>query len=465
MHVAFEIDHAELRPKQIEVLFDQSGVALITNVVAAAMLIVILWTVTPYQVLLGWYAVLLVLTAGRVYLVDRYRRADIDASGHSVWLKWFLSGVMVNGAFWGSSAWVLVPDDRITLIGMTVLWACGLSAGSVAALSVIKGAFFAFAVPALISFAAYLIIRGPLEASVLGGAMIMFFGFLCINALRMHSTLMNALQLQYESAHLVLDLNREKDQVEALNRDLEDRVHQRTAEVVESNTNLKTEISERRVLEAELQKSLAEKDVLMREVNHRVKNNFQIIISLLNLQSRQTDERAVQLLFDECAARIKSISMVHDQLYGATGLTAISLDTYLRQLVQHISAINDQTSQNISVKVTAPAIIVGIDTASFCGLIVNEPLSNAFRHAFRGTDGGTVEVLLEVINGEEINLVVKDDGVGLPLGIDPAKSSTLGLELVNLFVSQISGTISCERNAGTAFHIGFPFVAREQKRA
>ena len=210
MHVAFEIDHAELRPKQIEVLFDQSGVALITNVVAAAMLIVILWTVTPYQVLLGWYAVLLVLTAGRVYLVDRYRRADIDASGHSVWLKWFLSGVMVNGAFWGSSAWVLVPDDRITLIGMTVLWACGLSAGSVAALSVIKGAFFAFAVPALISFAAYLIIRGPLEASVLGGAMIMFFGFLCINALRMHSTLMNALQLQYESAHLVLDLNREK---------------------------------------------------------------------------------------------------------------------------------------------------------------------------------------------------------------------------------------------------------------
>ena len=219
------------------------------------------------------------------------------------------------------------------------------------------------------------------------------------------------------------------------------------------------------MLEAELQKSLAEKDVLMREVNHRVKNNFQIIISLLNLQSRQTDERAVQLLFDECAARIKSISMVHDQLYGATGLTAISLDTYLRQLVQHISAINDQTSQNISVKVTAPAIIVGIDTASFCGLIVNEPLSNAFRHAFRGTDGGTVEVLLEVINGEEINLVVKDDGVGLPLGIDPAKSSTLGLELVNLFVSQISGTISCERNAGTAFHIGFPFVAREQKRA
>ncbi len=465
LQVSSDTDRAELRPKQIEVLFDQSGAALIANVVAAAMLIVILWAITPHEVLIAWCAVLLIITAGRVHLIDRYRRAVIDGTERSYWLAWFIAGVMANGAFWGSSAWVLVPDNRMTLIGMTVLWACGLSAGSVAALSIVKGAFFSFAVPALIPFAAYLIIHGPLEASVLGGAMIMFFGFLTVNALRMHSTLINALRLQHENALLVLDLNREKVQVEELNRDLEDRVRQRTTEVVESNTNLKAEINERRALEAELQKSLDEKDVLMREVNHRVKNNFQIIVSLLHLQSRQTDERAVKLLFDECAARIKSISMVHDQLYGTRELTAISLDGYLRQLVQHISVINDRASRNISVKVTAPALIVGIDTAIFSGLIVNELLSNAFQHAFRGKDGGTVEVLLEVFNGDEINLIVKDDGVGLPRSIDPANSSTLGLELVNLFVSQISGTLMCERNSGTAFHIGFPFITRMLKRA
>ena len=459
------IDPPELLPKQIEVLFDQSGIALITNVVAAAMLIIILWAVTPYQILLAWYAALLVLTGARAHLIDRYRRANLDDMEHSYWLNVFLVGVIANGAFWGSSAWVLVPDDRITLTGMAVLWACGLSAGSVAALSVVRRAFFAFSVPALIPFAAYLIIRGPLEASVLGGAMIMFFGFLSVNALRMHRTLIEALQLQQENAHLVLDLNQEKIQVEALNRDLEGRVVKRTAELVASNTSLKVEIKERQALEAELQKSLHEKNVLMREVNHRVKNNFQIIISLLNLQARKTRERSVRLLFDECAARIKSISMVHDQLYGSTELTAISLDGYLRQLVQHVSVINDLASRNIAVNVSAPALIVGIDTASFCGLIVNELLSNAFQHAFRDLDGGTVEIQLEVINGDEINLVIRDDGVGLPVGVDPAKSSTLGLELVNLFVAQISGTMRCERRSGTTFHIGFPFTARAQKRA
>ena len=459
------IDPPELLPKQIEVLFDQSGIALITNVIAAAMLIIILWAVTPYQILLAWYAALLVLTGARAHLIDRYRRANLDDLDHSYWLNWFFAGVIANGAFWGSAAWVLVPDDRITLTGMAVLWACGLSAGSVAALSVVRRAFFAFSVPALIPFAAYLIIRGPLEASVLGGAMIMFFGFLSVNALRMHRTLIEALQLQQENAHLVLDLNQEKIQVEALNKDLEDRVVKRTAELVASNTSLKVEIKERQALEGELQKSLDEKTVLMREVNHRVKNNFQIIISLLNLQARKTHERSVRLLFDECAARIKSISMVHDQLYGATELTAISLDGYLRQLGQHMSVINDLASRNIAVNVSAPPIIVGIDTASFCGLIVNELLSNAFQHAFRDLDGGTVEIQLEVINGDEINLVIRDNGVGLPVGVDPAKSSTLGLELVNLFVAQISGTIRCERKSGTTFHIGFPFTARAQKRA
>ncbi len=203
----------------------------------------------------------------------------------------------------------------------------------------------------------------------------------------------------------------------------------------------------------------------MREVNHRVKNNFQIIISLLNLQSRQTEERSVQVQFDECAARIKSISMVHDQLYGATELTAISLDAYLRQLVEHISVINDGASRNISIKVTAPALIVSIDTASFCDLIVNELVSNVFRHAYRGMDGGTAEVRLEVVNGDEIDLVVADDGIGLPVGVDPAHSMTLGLELVNLFVSQISGTMNWDRESGTAFRIRFPFGTRVQKRA
>ncbi len=218
------IDYADLRPKQVEVLFDQSGAALMTNVVAAAMLVVVLWAVTPHLILVGWSAVLLTLTGARAHLIRRYRHSAREVRDRSYWLTWFLSGVFANGAFWGSSAWVLVLGDEITMISMTVLWTCGLSAGSVAALSVVRRAFFAFTVPALIPLAGYLLVRGPLEASVLGSAMVMFFGFLSVNALRMHKTLVEALRLRHENAGLVLDLNREKTQVEALNRDLEDRV-------------------------------------------------------------------------------------------------------------------------------------------------------------------------------------------------------------------------------------------------
>ena len=174
----------------------------------------------------------------------------------------------------------------------------------------------------------HLLLRSGIEAAMLGGAMVMFFGFLIINATRMHKTLIDALNVQYQNEQLIADLNAEKRQVEELNVELEDRVAARTAEVVQSNSQLRTEINERELAQVQLQKSLDEKDVLMREVHHRVKNNFQIIISLLNLQARQGLGHDVRHMFDECSARIKSISMVHDQLYRAHDLAAISLDEY-----------------------------------------------------------------------------------------------------------------------------------------
>jgi len=461
-----EPDHscADLRPDQIRLLFAQSGVALVASIVAGICLAAILWTTMPHDVLLEWLAVLSIVTIARACIIRGYQRAAPELRDGTFWLSWFLAGVAASGLFWGTSVWVLGLHNSITLTGLMVLWIGGLSSGSVAALSVLRRAFFAFSVPALVPLTLYLLVRGPMESSVLGGAIVMFFGFISINALRTHGALTNALTLQHENDRLVQDLNREKDQVEDLNRDLENRVQQRTEEVVAINTSLKAEIRERRGLQDELQTSLKEKDVLMREVHHRVKNNFQIIISLLNLQSRQVGEQSVETLFDDCAARIQSIAMVHDQLYRNNEVSGIALDGYLRQLVQHIASFNDAGARDISVQVTAPAAIVSIDIACCCGLIVNELLSNVFKHAFPASDGGTARIVIGILD-DELLLTVEDDGIGLPVGLAPEQTGTLGLDLVAMFVDQLSGRITWERRSGTSCHIRFPFVTGSQKRA
>ena len=445
------------------IIADQSGVALPANVVAGAILVVSFWTVTPRVVLISWLIVLAALMAVRGVLLKLYRSAAERGDHSAPWLLWFLVGAAATGTLWGFTAMIFVPDGTIDKTAIVALWVCGLSAGSVAALGVFRRAFLAFSAPAMIPLAIHLLLRGGVEATMLGGAMVMFFGFLNINAARMHATLVNALNLQYQNELLISDLNAEKLQVEALNADLEDRVAARTAEVVHSNRQLQSEINERELTQVQLRQSLHEKDVLMREVHHRVKNNFQIIISLLNLQSRQVAADEVQHMFDECSARIKSISMVHDQLYRAHDLAAISLDEYLKKLVNNIAAIHDAGARRINLKIETPSVIVAIDTASFCGLVVNELLSNVFEHAFEREAGGSAHVKLEIRAGGELRLEVSDDGVGLPASIDYKNPGTLGLELVNIFVAQISGTLAVERNAGTTVSVVFPIGAGDTR--
>ncbi len=213
------------------------------------------------------------------------------------------------------------------------------------------------------------------------------------------------------------------------------------------------DISERKLVETRLRTSLNEKEVLLKEVHHRVKNSLQIVSSMLALQMRQvTSPQAIELL-KESQTRIRSIALLHEKLYQSPSLARVDIPGYLRGIATELMGTYGVTDQ-VALSVGAEDLRLGMDAAISCGLIVNELLSNALKHAFPGGRRGTVRVILRR-EGEEVVLEVTDDGVGFPPGIDFHHPDTLGLKLVCMLTEQIRGTIELERREGTKFVIRF----------
>lgn len=214
---------------------------------------------------------------------------------------------------------------------------------------------------------------------------------------------------------------------------------------------------------AQIQAALNEKEVLFKEVHHRVKNNLQIISSLLFLQSRKIKDPAVHGLFQVSIGRIRAMALVHESLYRSDRLTSIGMEDYLRQLVDHLGKTYALRKDRIRVEVRAPGISLALETAITYGLIVNELISNALKHAFPGGRGGIIRVLLSKpaqTPGDSakrrIFLTVQDDGIGIPPEMEGGKADSLGLRLVQNLVTQLDGTIEIRRVGGTIFRISFP---------
>ncbi len=207
--------------------------------------------------------------------------------------------------------------------------------------------------------------------------------------------------------------------------------------------------------ERKLRESLKEKEVLIKEIHHRVKNNMQVISSLFNLQSRVVqDEKALEV-FRECQARIKSMALIHEKLYQSNDLANVDFAEYIRNLLTYLYQSYGNHAGTIQLDVQVGEARLGIDTAIPCGLILNELVSNCLKHAFPGREKGLIRVSLHQENGRTF-LSVLDDGVGFPDGIDFTKSGSLGLQLVNTLVQQLEGTIALQRHTnGTEFRIVF----------
>jgi two-component sensor histidine kinase len=220
------------------------------------------------------------------------------------------------------------------------------------------------------------------------------------------------------------------------------------------------EIAERRRAEAKIKASLAEKEVLLKEIHHRVKNNLQVISSLLYLQSKRIQDRDTLAMFQDSQHRVRSMALVHERLYQAQDLSRVDAADYIRTLARYLFRSYEVRAGKIELAVDIDDVPLGIDAAVPCGLIVNELVSNSLKHAFSPEQEGRITIALNRRDNGDYALVVGDDGVGFPAGVDFRHTDSLGLQLVTALVDQLEGTIKLDARAGTRFEITFPASGR-----
>jgi len=225
-----------------------------------------------------------------------------------------------------------------------------------------------------------------------------------------------------------------------------------------------TDITERKRANDQLRAAFQEKVVLLKEIHHRVKNNLQVISSLLNLQSGHIADPAVRELFKESQNRIRSMALVHEKLYRSSDLFRIDCSEYLHSLAGNLFRSYGGDARGIAMRVETNGVSVGIDEAIPCGLIVNELLSNALKYAFPEEndqrsfppDGPEITLALADIGGGKLRLSVRDNGIGFPRTVDFHSTSSLGMQLVNVLAEQLGGSVELEPGPGTTFSLIFP---------
>jgi PAS domain S-box-containing protein len=218
------------------------------------------------------------------------------------------------------------------------------------------------------------------------------------------------------------------------------------------------DITDRKQAEDALSESLAEKVALLKEIHHRVKNNLQIVASLLNLQARRVqDENAVNILQDT-QSRVRSMALLHEMLYHSGNLAQINFVAYVEQLCGQLKRSFGSAAVQIRVENRVARISLPLEQSLPCGLILSELVSNALKHGFPGKRAGRIAVELHPREGQMLVLSVSDDGVGLPSGLDISNSSTLGLQLVSNLAAQLKGQFTVGRpdGGGTTISVVFP---------
>ncbi|MEG4533274.1 PAS domain S-box protein [Microcoleus sp. D2_18a_D3] len=218
---------------------------------------------------------------------------------------------------------------------------------------------------------------------------------------------------------------------------------------------LQAELSDRKQAEANLKNSLKEKEILLKEIHHRVKNNLCVVASLLELQSNTVADPQVSKMFEESQNRLYSMALIHEKLYRSTNLAQINFGEYLEDLVSNLFHSYNISNNRIQLQVLAEPISLNLETATPCGLIANELVSNTLKHAFPDGTTGTVSVECYQTGDREINLLVKDNGIGFPENLDFRKTQSMGFQVVCTLTEQLEGTIEISRGFGTSFHLKF----------
>ncbi len=222
-------------------------------------------------------------------------------------------------------------------------------------------------------------------------------------------------------------------------------------------TVVSKDISELKRSEEKSRALVQERDSLLREIHHRVKNNMQVISSVLNLQTAELDNPEIVAVLKESQRRIHTMALVHEQLYHSTSLEEINFGEYIRSLALQLCQVLRTDSRNIQFQFYLEPLSLNISSAIPCGMIISELISNCLKHAFPGGRAGTITVEFHRKKGSEVKLelIVRDDGVGFPPGIDIGMTGTLGIEVVRILTEQLNGSVELERGQGTTFRVIF----------
>jgi len=207
--------------------------------------------------------------------------------------------------------------------------------------------------------------------------------------------------------------------------------------------------------------TLEEKDALLKEIHHRVKNNLQLVTSLLNLQSRRIEDKAVAALFADSRDRVRSMALVHESLYRLGNFAWVPMREHLESVCAHLLRAYSRNAGAVRLETELDDLKLDLDRAVPCGLIVNELVSNALKHAFPGGQGGILRIALTT-DGQDCRLSVRDDGVGLPEGCDPDRMDSVGFQLVSDLTGQLHGAMKYRSGAGSEFIVTFPLKGRNR---
>jgi len=211
------------------------------------------------------------------------------------------------------------------------------------------------------------------------------------------------------------------------------------------------DVTERKKAEEAL---LRTEEIRKKEIHHRVKNNLQVISSLLFLESENFKDKEIVEAFLDSRNRVRSMALIHEELYQSGDMSTIDFADYTRNLLNFLTKSYFMESKKIKLNSKIENVYLGMDTAIPLGMIINELVSNSLKHGFPHTIEGNVNVTLE-LDGNEFTLQISDDGIGFPESINFRQTTSLGLQLVTTLVEQINGTIELENNRGTSFKIRF----------
>lgn len=248
---------------------------------------------------------------------------------------------------------------------------------------------------------------------------------------------------------------RAEEKLSEYQEQLEYLVEKRTEELSLTNDQLQQEVVERQQTEERIAASLEEKEVLLRELHHRVKNNLQIISSLLDLQANHIEDETALAVLRNSSHRVGSMGLIHERLYQSTDLVQIDLADFIRTLSEDLVRSYSIGPGAVSLEFELAETTLGIDAAISCGLIIDELVANSIKHAFPHHRKGTIGIGLHTDRDNQITLTVWDDSIGIPLERDSVQSGSLGLTLVTSLVKHLKGKIEISREGGTKAEIVF----------